>query len=256
MNFKEFKNLVHKPKKEKMSGDKLYCFERNISVRLGWFIYKLFPFIKGNHVTFFSFLILLFVFLICFIKEFRDFTNITLIQLFLLYFISIIDKIDGEISRAKNYCTQKGIYYDYTVHFFYPFVFYFVIGNYFYRISGNEILFYLTILLSIFTICLISLRSTRLIIRDTIDKKNVDIKDFITRIKKKKKPLFFPLRLLFYLSFMIYAWTLFYYVIVIYISSFNFELSYLLYSFHIIYCLLLIGYNIFWKYPRKNLFKK
>lgn len=255
MNFKEFKEKAHAPKVSKMSGDKFYSLERNISLRISWTLLKLFPGIKPNFITFISFVLLLVVTVITFIPKFQGMAYIAILQLLLLYCITMTDKIDGEIARAKDYITQKGIYYDYTVHFFYPFVFYFVIANYFYKISDNQVLFFLTIILSIFTTALISLRAARIVVFQIIERADLVIKDRILR-RDKKKRLILPLRVLDYLTFMIYAWTLLYYIIVVLIGLKNQNLAYILYSIHVIYSLIVISYKVLWYYPRKKLLKK
>jgi phosphatidylglycerophosphate synthase len=255
MIFKEFKEKAHAPKKSKILGDRFYRLERNISVRISWILLKIFPEIKPNFITFISFLLLLIVLIITFIPRFQGIIYITIIQLILLYCITITDKIDGEIARAKDYFTQKGIYYDYTVHFFYPFVFYFVIANYFYKISNNQILFFLIIILSIFTMALILLRSTKAVVCQILKSNNSNIRDLILESDKKKKRLVLPLRILNYLTFMIYSWTLFYYIVLIIISLYNWNLAYILCYIHVIYSLLVISYKVLWSYPRNKLFK-
>ena len=256
MNFLEFKNKVHGPKKEKMSGDRLYCLERNISVRISWFIYKFLPFVRPNHVTGLSFFILFLVFSANFLPAEKGSAYLTIIQLILLYFITITDKIDGELSRAKNHITQSGMYYDYTVHLLYPFIFYFTIGHYFYILSNDYKIFYLTLLLGTITIILISLRTTKFFIYQEIRDKKIEIKDLIAKKTGKKISWPFPIRFLYHLTFLIYAWTLFFYIGAVYLSIYDFSLSFIFYKVHIFYTLLFLLYNILWHQPRKKMLKK
>ncbi|MBT4349484.1 hypothetical protein HOD19_01740 [bacterium] len=256
MNFREYKELVHAPKKDHMAGDRLYRLERNISVRISWSLYKFLPFIQANHVTGLSFLILLVVFFSNFVRSVDWPGYFTIIQILALYLVVLTDKIDGELARAKELVTQKGVYYDYTVHLFYPFIFYFTIGHYFFSVSGQFLLFYLTILLSIITIALVEFRAIRILIGEIIQKNNLNIKDLVPRTNKKKTNWPLPIRLLNYLTFMLYAWILFYYLVVVFISVNNFELAYKLYAIHIIYCLVILAYRVFWQYPHQKLFKE
>lgn len=256
MDFLEFQDKVHGPKKEKMSGDRLYRLERNISLRITWVLYKFFPFIKPNNITALSFFILFFVFFLNFISITNWSAVLAIVQLVLLYLITIIDKIDGELSRAHNYVTQSGMYYDYTVHLFYPFIFYFSIGHYFYMFLNDQILFYTTLLLGAMSIILVSLRATTLFICGEIEKKSIEIKDLISQRLKIKKIWPLPIRFLYYLTFMLYAWTLFFYVGVIFLSIYNFSLAVILYKIHIIYTILVIIYTILWHHPKKKLLQK
>lgn len=257
MDYKELKKICNQPKLEKMRSDKLYALERNISVRISWALLKLLPKIKPNYVTFFSFFLLLLVFFLSFIKT-NDAVNliIFLTQLLLLYSLTITDKIDGAIARAKNYHTQKGMYYDRTVHFIYPFVFYFAIGYFFYFMRSDIIVFSLTLLLAILTINLISFVEARYYIIGRIKESNIEIRDYSAIRKKPRKKLPRPLRLTHFLTYMIYAWTLFYYVIVAIISYYDFQLAYYLYLFQIILSLIVIIFKSFYSYPAKHMLAK
>jgi phosphatidylglycerophosphate synthase len=256
MNFREYKELVHAPKKAQMAGDMLYRLERNISVRISWILFRHFSFITPNHVTMMSFASLFIIFGLNFIDFKQYFVEVILIQLVLLYFITILDKIDGELARSKSLVTQKGLYYDYTVHFFYPFIVYFTIGHYFFSLSGGFILFYLTMLLSVITMALIEFKATRNLIGEIITTQNLQLKDWLVKKNKRKANWPFPVRLLHYLTFMLYSWILFYYFIVILIGVYDFKLAYTLYAVHIVYCLIIVGYKVFWQNPHKRLFRK
>lgn len=255
-NFSEYKNLVHGPKAAKMSGDKLYWLERNISVRLSWVIYKLFPKIRPNHITGLSFLILFVVFFTTFVPAGQWSAHYTIIQLIALYIISILDKIDGELARAKDHTTQSGMYYDYTVHLLYPFVFFFIIGHYFYINVYDYKMFYTTISLGVVSIILISLRATKTLLYQEIKEKNIIIKDLIIKKNKKKGRWPFPVRILYYLTFMLYAWTLFFYILVVFISMYNLDWAFYLYRLHVIYTIIVIIYTILWHHPRKKMMQK
>lgn len=253
MTFQEYKNLVHAPKAAKMASDKWYSGERHVSAALSWSLLKMFPRITPNTVTAFSFLILLATGVISFYVPASS--SVFTLQLFLLYCITITDKMDGEIARAKNINTQKGIYYDYTVHLFYPFIFYLVVARYFYSLFPNDLLFYLTISLGFVTLILISFRATVLLVGETIKTKNLSVNDWIES-KRKKLIWFWPMRILDYLTFMIYAWTLVFYLLLAVLGIWYPYLAYLLYAIHTICTLLVLLYRLLWSYPRRKLLVK
>ena len=257
MNFSSYKLLVHGPKVEKMSGDRFYRLERNISVRLSYVVYRFFSFIRPTDVTFFSYFLLALVFFSSFFGWAREWVVLFgVIQLGLLYTVTMTDKVDGELSRAKDFQTQAGIYHDRGVHFLYPFVFYFTIGHFFYVQGVHVNIIFLTLLLGLLTQKFVFLREAKLLVKDTIQKHKLDVKDWILVKKKSRHPLPFVFRVIDYLTFMIYAWTLFYYVLTFIVFLWSPTLSAILFLGHmaITFCILL--YRLYWWYPKKKLFKK
>ena len=256
MSFLEFKEKCLRPKLNKMSGDRFYRLERNFSVRLSWLLVKIFPKLKANQVTVISLFLLLIIFLANLFKtNAMENFYIALVQLLILYFIGILDKIDGEIARYKDQYSQRGVYYDRTVHFFYPLAFYFSVGHFYYFISGGALLFFLTILLAVFSINYIFFIEAIFYIGYRIKQANYVFYDIIPEgTKKKSEPLPVFLRLFDYLTYMIYAWTLFYYIAVILVSLENFTLSYYFYIFQIVLSLSVIGYKIFYLFPMKKMY--
>lgn len=254
MNFKEFKTKCHESKLEKMSGDRFYKIERNISIRITWLLVKLFPRIKPNYVTCFSLLLLFIIFFSNFFKLNKELDFlITIFQLLFLYFIGILDKIDGEVARFKDYCTQKGIYYDHTVHFFYPFVFYFSISYFFYFINNSEFIFFVAILLGLLTTNLLFFNEAISFIGNKIKDNKIKINDVIHGERKKTRPARI-FRIIDYMTFMIYTYVLFYYFLLIFISLYNFQLAYTLFNLQIFISLFVISYKIFYFYPHKRMF--
>ncbi|MFA6253162.1 MAG: CDP-alcohol phosphatidyltransferase family protein [Patescibacteria group bacterium] len=256
MTFLEFKEKCLRPKLNKMSGDRIYRWERNFSVRLSWLLVKIFPKLKANQVTVISLFLLLIIFLANFFK-----TNavenfyIALIQLITLYFVGILDKIDGEVARYRDQYSQRGIYYDRMVHFFYPLVFYFSIGHFYYFISNYAAIFFLTILLAVFSINYVFFTEAICYIGVRMKQADYVFYDLIpegTKKKSKRLPIF--LRLLDYLTYMMYTWTLFYYIAVTVVSLGNFMLSYYFYIFQIILSLFVVGYKIFYFLPREKMY--
>lgn len=257
MNFKEYKIIVHAPKKEKMRGDRIYNLERNISSRISWVLYRHAKWVKPNYISFISIAILVLAFYFNFIKNISNAVVLTLAQLIILYLITITDRVDGELARAKDMRTQKGMYLDRTVHFFYPFIFYFSIANFFLVKTGNMNMFHMTLLLGVLTINLVMFGEAKTFILEKLKLDNFSIKDFIPKdkdTKYKRRNIIF--RGLDYLTFMIYAWILFYYILVIFISNYNFQLAWNLYLFQVILAMVVVLYRIFYSLPDNKLFKE
>jgi phosphatidylglycerophosphate synthase len=254
MNFREFKQKCHESKLKKMSGDRLYYAERNFSAVISWFLYKNFKFIRPNHVTVFSFFILAFTFFMPFFCDYSGNYFIFPTQLLLLYFTNILDKVDGELARAKDTHTQRGIYYDRNFHFFYPFVFYFLIGYYFYATGGNFLFFVLTILLSVVSINIIFAEESVSFIKNKIAKEKTAISDLSLMENKKHVNIFF--RFFHYLTFMIYGWTLFFYFVLSLVSIYNFDLAYFLYQIHICVTLFYFLWQTFIYIPKYKMIRE
>lgn len=277
MKFNEFKAKVHKPKQHKLQGDVLYRIERNISVRISYVLVKLFPRIRPTAVTTVSYLILLAVFLTNFWPGWTEMGEyvflpdrlwVGLFQLLALYSITFLDKMDGEVARATNRSSQKGIYHDRGVHFLYPMVYYFTLAcifvftGAFHFLDGSSVgvifgTFATAILAGMLVQMATFFREARLLVADTIKagKLHDQIVDFQpTRVKKKR--LWLPLRILDYTTFMIYFWGLWLYVGLVVLAFFSLYWAGTLYSIHIVLTLIITGYKVFWSYPRTGLFRK
>lgn len=255
--FQEFRDVAHGTKHNKIASDRFYAIERVISVRLSWWLYRLFPNIYPTSITVVSLAILAVVFTLTTVLWYvpQAVWLYTLGSLALLYVISFTDKVDGELARVRDYRTQKGLFLDRTVHFIYPFVFYFLIGTFFVVGGGEVVLFALTLLLGVLTQQFLFLTEAKLLVAEKIKKDGVLFKDLLTARLPKHRPLL-PLRLLDYLTFMIYAWTLFFYVGIILLALWYPAISYLLYVSHVLLALSVNGYKVFISYPRDRLYTR
>ena len=200
--FSEFKHEAHQGKTEKMQGDRLYCLERNFSVRISYILVRLFPRIHPNSVSIFSLLVLVAVFWLSFFawSSVSILVSVGVVQLLLLYCLTITDKVDGEIARVAHKESQRGLYYDRAVHFLFPLVFYFTIGHFFLMLGGSLFVFYLTLALGALTQKQIFFREARLLVKDKLQK-GATFTDTNNQ-KTKGKRLLLPLRVLDYLTFM------------------------------------------------------
>ena len=256
MKFGEYRKLVHQSKEEKMKHDRLYAFERGLSVRLSWLLYRFLPFIQGTHVTLCSYIFLAIVVGIS-VSLFADTLPRVLevmIGFGLLYAINIADKVDGEIARAKHYCTQKGVYYDRTVHAFYPVVFYLLVGVYFFTLVGSYSMLVVTIMLGVLTQQFLFFREARLLIGDQLRRGRMILRDIAPFNPRKKTRLPLPLRVIDYFTFLIYDHVLFLYIVIVWTSvAFPFFAGWL-YTMHIFLSLAVNGYKVFISYPRRKLY--
>ncbi len=254
MGFSEFKQQAHSSKLERMKIDRLYRWQRNLSVLLTWVLVKIFPKIRPNHVTGFSVLLLLVVLFLNFLPQTKLSVEVFfLIQLGLLYLTSILDQVDGEVARATKRFTAEGIYYDKSYHFFYPFIFYFTVGFQFFNVFSEPFIFVLTLLLAITTM---HFRSFDLM-RISIVKKIKKMVEHQHNLPEKRKSFALPKnifsRLLFYLVSMVHSITIFWYVLVVIVMYFDQQIAFYLYGFHIVFGLLLTLWLGFWVYPKKHL---
>jgi len=260
MIYPEFREKALGIKKEKMSGDFIYRQERNFATRIAWFTHKFLPFLKANHVSAISVAILLAVFGLSLLHESGvlnqfNLTYLFLIQLCLLYSITITDKIDGSLARVKEEVTQRGLYFDRAVHFLYPFIFYFAVGYFFFVLSGELMIFMLTLFLGLLTQKQIFFGEARLMIKEKIVNRTlipIDLRD--SNVPKNNKRLPFFLRLIDYTTFMLYAWTLFLYIGLASLSIYHYEAAYKLYLMHITLSLAVVSYRVFYSYPKNKLF--
>lgn len=256
MSFSEFTLQVLAPKKGKMDGDRLYSLERSLSVRISWFVFRFCPIIRPNHVTYLSFVFLFTAGALGTYTLHGGPLSLwsTLAAFLVLYSVSIADKVDGELARARNELTQRGMYLDRAVHLAYPVVFYFAVASHFAGIQMNYAVFVLTLLAGVLTQMLVSQREWRLLIGDNIKKGKLAITDLRTEPLPKKDRGNVVMRALDYLTFMIYAWTLFFYIILILLSVWLPLFAYVGYISHLTLVLCVNGYRVFIGYPRDRLF--
>lgn len=258
MNFQEFKNKSQAGKEAKIaSGGLMYAWQRNLSVIISFLLIKLFPRISPNSVSISNILLLFIIFALSFWANNDNALLIVIIQLLLINFTSVMDKIDGEIARYKEYYTQQGVYYDLTYHFFYPFVFYFVLGYYFYVHTNNLIIVLLAMALAIIATNQRMLGKLRHHVKYKVvleAHQNI-IKDVNTAKKQhQKKPLLW--RIVYYSIFLLYDWVWSWYLLIAIISYFNFYLAMYIYFIHLALSLFLFLKQILIDFPRKRLFSK
>ena len=179
-----------------------------------------------------------------------------ILQLGALYLITIIDKVDGEVARISNYHSQKGMYYDRFIHSVYPIVLYFVIAWYFFIQTENVLVFGATLILAILTSRLESFPETKEFIKKKIKREEAEgitLQDYgVASDNSQKTNIFLPFRILYYTTFMVYAWTIFYYLVLLIVSNYSFEVSLYLYYLHLAASLLVVGYRVLYSFPRKK----
>lgn len=258
MNFSDFKKIALVSKEGKIAGDIIYRLERSVSVRCSWFLYKFFPSIKPNHITGLSFLLLLLVlFLTVYIWALPLHPTILfIIGLGLLYIISILDKIDGELARVKDYATQKGLYYDRSVHFVFPLILYLLIATHFMVFLNSGLAFYMTIILGLMTQQFIFFREARLLIGEKIKVDRIVFRDLVNEITPKKPRPMLVVRLLDYTTFMIYSFTLFYYIGISLVGFFYMEFAIIMYIIHLVISLIVNIYKVYISYPKRKLYSQ
>lgn len=258
MDFKSFRAKSQASKEDKINvSGFMYRWQRSLSVRISWTLIKIFPDIKPNHVSIFNVLLTLFILLLSFWSwNFGPFYMV-IIQLLLLNFTSVLDKVDGEIARYKEIFTQQGVYYDLTYHFFYPFVFYFTVG-YFWFLEMIEI----RILLVAIFLAILSVNSKMLgklrhhvKYKVNLESHGLVVKGLLSaKIEKKKKPAI--VRLINYTVFLIYDWTWIFYFVLILLSLFNFSLALFIYLIHLLVSVFLILKQILFTHPKNGLYSK
>lgn len=254
MQFNEYKEIAHAPKLSKMRSDRFYGIERHLSARFSWMLFRLFPSLQPNHVTFFSFLLVIAVFVLSILMRYQyEMISIYAIGgLILLYLVNILDKIDGELARATGRITQIGAHYDRVVHFFYPYAFYLLAGSYFFSLYENFTLFITAVIAAILTHQFLFLTESKLMIAEKI-RGGMDFTDLY-----KDKPLIKRPHLLFrlidYSTFMIYSWSLFLYLGLFIVSILEPFLAYQLFSTHLIIIIVVNSYKIFISYPYRRFF--
>ncbi len=254
MNFTDFKNQAHAPKAKRMQGDRLYRWERNLSVGVTWALVKIFPWIKPNHVTGFSMLLLLVIFALNFSD--LDHPTLFLVQLVLLYVTATLDRVDGEVARTTKRFSPQGMYYDKSYHFFYPFIFYSVIGFTFYSYTQNIVLLAITLLLAIATMYFRSFDLLRLSVAHKIKKSERTLHPVPDHRTSFQLPKNIVGRVLFYLVSMIYSLTIGFYFILGVILFYNTDVASYAYLAHITLAFIVTLYLGLWRYPQRHLISK
>jgi len=258
MTFSEFKQKVQASKEEKIKhSSHMYRWQRWLSVRISWLLIKVFPRIRANHVSIFNILLILFVLVLCFWAWDSGPFYMAFIQLLLLNLTSVLDKVDGEIARYREEFTQQGVYYDITYHFFYPFVFYFVVG-YFWFLSTIEI----PILLIATFLAILATNSKMLgklrhhvKYKIQLESHGSVVGGLAEKFKENKRKAVL-LRLIDYVVFFIYDWTWTFYFIVIIWSLFDFRSAISIYFIHSILSIILIIKQILFDQPSRGLYSK
>ena len=258
MKFSEFKVKAQAGKEDKIKTSSImYRLQRFVSIRISWFLIKIFPGIKANHISLFNVCLLLAIFLMSFFAMKIGLFWTIFIQMILLNLTSILDKTDGEVARHQDHFTQRGVYYDLVYHFFYAFVFYFVVGFYFFVITKSIFMLLPTIFLAIIATNHKMLGKLRHHVgyKVLLERHGQVLKDFVpVRIKPKRKAR--PLRILNYLIFMMYDWTWTLYFLLIILSEFYFSTAAFLFFIHIIISIIMFLYQILFSFPKKGLYTR
>lgn len=253
-----FRDYVLAPKKSKMEGDRIYRYERHFATRISWFFYNYLPFISGNTISIWSLVVLAAVLFSILLEPVSLSQHVWLqvMRLVLLYSITINDKIDGNLARARRNETQFGMYLDGVVHFFYPIIFYFVIASFFITFGIPGYWFMLTIALALITQQHLFFRETKIAIGHFISLNPIKPIDFIDRdtLPAKSRPNI-VFRLVDYLTFMLYAWAIFYYIVATLLILHEIEWGVYLFMGHVAVALLVNSYKVFYSYPKYKLFK-
>ncbi len=257
MNFTDYKLKSQGVKLEKIKNSGfLYRLQRGISLLISWFLIKLFPNVSANTVSVINIILVLLIFLLSFVKEI-NYLLLAILQLFLLFFSSILDKIDGEVARFREYFTQKGIYYDLIYHFFYPFVLYFSVGFYFYKYNQSLYFILFVFLSSLVAVCYKMLGKLKhhILYKIKLENHELLINDFVViRTQKRKKTAIE--RAIFYFFTTMYDWVWTYYFILIILSHFDYFLSFWLFTIHLFISLIYFLVIILYLYPQRKLYDK
>lgn len=256
MTFTDFKNKVHAGKEEKIkSSSFIYRWQRSFSVFLSWLLIRIWPNILPNYISSFNVVLLWLIFWLSFIMSSKVVLAIVFVQLLLLGFTSVLDKMDGEIARYQNYFTQSGLYFDLIYHFSYAFIFYIVLGYYFFATSGILAILWLSIFAGLLSAIYHMLGKIRHHIKYKIalEQHGKDIRDKILENKNLTK--FRIVRLLDYAVFLIYDWVWVFYIVCLVISIFNFNLGQTIFLLHLLFTILRLLWELLWLYPRYRLFK-
>lgn len=255
MNFAEFKAKVQAGKEGKIKNSSfIYRWQRGLSVFLSWLLVKIWPQILPNYLSIFNVILLWLLFLVVLFLPIEILPWVILGQLFLLGFTSVLDKMDGEIARYKDYFTQTGLYFDLVYHFSYAFIFYLTLGYYFAYLSNNLSILWLSILVGLLSAIYHMLGKIRHHIKYKISLEGhlSEIKDWLVISFKKPRSKFFTL--VDYGLLFVYDWVWLIYILCWALSMFNWALATSLFVTHLLLTAIRLIAEILWLYPRNNLF--
>lgn len=257
MNFAEFKAKVQAGKEDKIKNSSfIYRWQRGWSVFLSWLLVKIWPQILPNYLSIFNVILLWSLFLAVLFLPIEILPWLVLGQLFLLGFTSVLDKMDGEIARYKDYFTQTGLYFDLVYHFSYAFIFYLTLGYYFAYLSGSLGILWLSIFVGLLSAIYHMLGKIRHHIKYkiTLEGHNQVIKDWLAPNKNGIAPKFS--RRIDYVVLFIYDWVWLIYILFWLLSIFNLLLAEELFLLHLLFTAGRLLYELLWAYPRYHLFKQ
>lgn len=255
MTFKEFKAIAQEGKEGKIRhGSIINRFERFISVRLSWMLSKFIPGIRANHISFLNVVLISMVVLWPLILINKGQQNVLIVQIISFFLCSILDKVDGEIARVKKDFSQSGVYYDLLFHFLYSFSFYTFISIAFFQSTNHVFFFTIAILFAILATLYKMLGKIRHHVKYKIKLENHSeiIKDPIVYgyIPSRVE------RVIEYVLFMPYDWTLLLMIVILGIGSIDIQIALQIYLSFIIFGLIYSLYRILFWYPKNALYSK
>ena len=138
-DFKSFSEIVFPPEKLKIDPF-LSRYYRPFSTRLSWLLYE--TGITPNFITSLQIFIGIFG---CFIISYSSSRNSMFIGVIILHFAYLLDCVDGEIARAANLQSLKGVFLDKFAHFLtMPAILISVSFYYSQYLSNSNLLFFIT----------------------------------------------------------------------------------------------------------------
>lgn len=257
ISFQEFKTLVHGPKAERMKHDRLYRVGREVSVRMSYTLARLFPFIRANHVSVATIVIVLGVLAANALYGSVSASVLILAQLAALQLAALGDRVDGELARYHHHISQRGIYYDRAFHFVYPFGLYLSTGFFFSYLTGYlEVLVFVTLLavLAAFANMADNLRHS-IKYKIELEKNQQHIQDLQVGAHPHSRPALLW-RVGGYLVFMMYDWVWLLYVVLVVGALTGGAVWLLVYMTHLAISLLVLAHHILVVYPRRRLFSR
>ncbi|MEK7505118.1 MAG: CDP-alcohol phosphatidyltransferase family protein [Patescibacteria group bacterium] len=260
MKFKEFKDRGWASKENKIgTSGVVYRWERRISIVLSWFLFRCWPSLLPNHVSAVNLSLVLIVLLFSGVVAVSNIAPVVavLFQLVLLFFSAVLDKVDGELARAHNHFTQRGIYFDQAYHFFYPLALFIPVAHFFSFMTGESALLLLGIFFSILVLFYKSFGK----LRHHIGFK-IKLENHLDQIRDWQKPnqhmsLSAPWsRTVNCLVFSIYDYLWVFYVVLVILSVWLPVWSFWVYISHLVLSTGLVIWRIFNVLPKQGLFNR
>jgi phosphatidylglycerophosphate synthase len=185
-SFKEFKQLIQGKKLEgrKRRNDWWHFPFSFISKYITWVLAKT-P-ITANFITIFGCIIGLFGLL--FIGFGNSFFIILGFILLYLYYLS--DEMDGEVARAKNQVSLKGIYYDQVCHFIFLGCFFTSFGFNIYRINSEFLYIIFGFLASLYILGIRTVRKIAIVASTKSETKDIGYQKEETNQAESSKSFF------------------------------------------------------------------